>query len=465
MGYGNKYIKELFDKAPYQAKVFVTSAYGLQQRAKRFGKYYKEEIELLERSQYWNRQELLDYQQQKITAFLKEVKNVPYYLNNEPYKNLLALEHTISEFPILNKQTVKQNSTQFYNNKNKNVIWGHTSGTTGSAMVFPLSNKAYQYEYAFREMHNSWGGVSYKNRDRIAICSGHPVAYPDRNKPPFWAYDRVNNHLFFSSYHMGGETLPYYIQQLEKFDPLLLHGYPSSVYLLALAFKKYGTKKLQLKAVYTSSETLLDFQRKAIEEAFQVKVFNWYGTSEMSANIVECECGELHLKEEHSFVEILNEENKPCQPGETGRIISTNFNNTAFPLLRYDIGDIVTISKNQVSKCGRSGLLIDQVEGRIEDYVLTPDGRIVGRLDHLFKDAINVAEAQIIQPVKEEIILRVVKEKPYTQKDEELILKEARIRLGDSIKIKFEYVDKIPRTKNGKYRFIISELSTTENYL
>ena len=169
---------------------------------------------------------------------------------------------------------------------------------TGFALVFPISRTAFQIEYAFRAMHYKWGGVDYRNRDKVAMCSGHPVTLPSRLKPPFWSFDLANNHMYFSSYHMSNDTLRYYIQKLEEFDPLLLHGYPSSIYLLALAYKKYGKGGMALKAVYTSSETLLDFQRKAIEEAFQVRVFDWYGTSEMSANIVECECGELHLKAE-----------------------------------------------------------------------------------------------------------------------------------------------------------------------
>jgi len=170
----------------------------------------------------------------------------------------------------------------------------------------------------------------------------------------------------------------------------------------------------------------------------------------------------LHLKAEHSYIEILNNSNQPSKTGETGRIVSTNYNNYAFPLIRYEIGDTVTISKNQVSKCGRSGLLIDSIEGRVEDYILTPDGRFVGRLDHLFKDAVNVTEAQIFQAKLEEVVLRIVRGSGYSKEDEMFILKEARMRFGNSIKILFEYVDQIPRTSSGKFRFVISEISTLE---
>jgi phenylacetate-CoA ligase len=154
----------------------------------------------------------------------------------------------------------------------------------------------------------------------------------------------------------------------------------------------------------------------------------------------------------------LNEHDELCKAGEKGRIISTGFGNRTFPLIRYDVGDTVTIAENQTSKCGRGGLLIEEIIGRVEDYVVTPDGRFVGRLDHLFKDSLNVKEAQILQKQRHEIVIRIVPENDYNEKDESLILKEARLRLGDAIKIKFEAVSDIPRTANGKFRFIVSEL-------
>jgi phenylacetate-CoA ligase len=459
MAYGNGFVKRFYDLAPYGIKNLFASSYGLLQRNKRYGKHFAEELLLLSESQYWNKDRLSEYQNKRLACFIEGIKDkIPYYKNNYAYADLSNGGSEINKYPILSKKLVKQNIKDFYAPILNNVIWGHTSGTTGSAMIFPLSLEAYQKEYAFRSLHYKWGGIDLVNRDKIAMCSGHPVTWYGRNKPPFWTYDLINNHMFFSSYHMSESNMKNYVLKLEQFNPKLIHGYPSSIYLLALAFKKYGKKRMEIKAIYTSSETLLDFQRKKIEEIFQVKVFNWYGTSEMSANIVECEKGELHLKSEHSYIEILSNEGHPCKPGESGRIISTNFNNSAFPLIRYDLGDTVTISENQVSRCGRNGLLIDYIDGRIEDYILTPDGRYVGRLDHLFKDAVNVIEAQIEQQRLEEVILKIVRGSKYSEEDEMLIMKESKIRLGDSIKISFEYVNQIPRSETGKFRFIISKL-------
>lgn len=461
MSYNNNLAKQFYDAAPYCIKTLITSIYGISQRSKRYGKIYKRQIEILRDSQYWTNEDLAVYKQEKATAFILDMcKNVPYY-KNAAYQDIFTSASDYKRLPVLTKNQVKEQIQDFYNIGTEKVIWGHTSGTTGSAMIFPVSMEAFQHEYAFRSQHYSLGGVSLHKREKIAFCAGHPVAASGRSRPPFWVFDLINNHMYFSSYHMSEENLRYYIKKLEEFDPLLLHGYPSSIYLLAIAYGRYGRKELALKSIFTSSETLLDYQREKIENTFQVKVYNYYGTSEMSAYITECEKGEYHLKSEYSFVEILNKDNQACKPGETGRIVSTNFANKAFPLIRYDVGDVVKVAADQDSKCGKNGMIIEYIWGRIENYIYTPEGYMVGRLDHLFKDVLNVKEAQIEQRDVKEIIIRITPGDDYTKDDESAILKEARKRLGSSIKILFEYVDYIPRARSGKFRFIISHIDTT----
>ena len=70
------------------------------------------------------------------------------------------------------------------NYTNKKVKWSYTSGTTGQSLKFPLSMKCFQREHAFRQLHYSWGGIS--EDDKIAVCAGHPVAFIERSRPPFW---------------------------------------------------------------------------------------------------------------------------------------------------------------------------------------------------------------------------------------------------------------------------------------
>ena len=92
----------------------------------------------------------------------------------------------------------------------------------------------------------------------------------------------------------------------------------------------------------------------------------------------------------------------------------------------------------------------------MEDYVFAANGRIVGRLDHLFKDSQNVVEAQVVQTVPGEVVLRVVRTPDYGPRDEQAIREEAALRLGSDTAVAFEYVDNIPRGKNGKFQFVVS---------
>jgi phenylacetate-CoA ligase len=462
MNYSSKSIRSLYFALPQTAKNLISSAYGFQQRRARYGKIFHETLDFLRQSQYWSNEKLLAYKNDQVKSFLQDaIPNTAFYRNDSRYA-----ESALKEFPLIKKSDLRGNLQDFYHDDLKKIphVWAHTSGTTGSAIVFPISCAHFEREYAFHALAYEWGGISLTNRDKVAFCSGHPVAPPNRKKPPFWVYDYANNWLYFSSYHLTAENLKHYVRELETFQPKMLGGYPSSIYLLAMAYEKFGSKKLNLKSIFTSSETLLDFQRQKIESVFNTKVFNLYGNTEKCAYIVECEKSELHLKLEHSAVEILNENNEACKPGETGRIVSTCFGNRAFPLIRYDVGDAVTIAENQNSKCGRGGTLIEKIIGRVEDYILTPDGRFVGRLDHLFKDSLNIREAQIFQKQRDEVIIRLVCENDFSNSDEQLILQEARLRLGDEIKINFEQVAGIPRTANGKFRFIVSEISPEDMF-
>jgi phenylacetate-CoA ligase len=94
----------------------------------------------------------------------------------------------------------------------------------------------------------------------------------------------------------------------------------------------------------------------------------------------------------------------------------------------------------------------------VEDYVVTADLRLVGRLDHIFKDSRAVVEAQIVQEKIGEVVLRIVRSNDYAACDEDEILREARLRLGTDTRVRFEYVDAIPGTSNGKVRFIVSTI-------
>jgi phenylacetate-CoA ligase len=464
MNYGSSRQRSLYFAAPQFIKTAIATAYGMQQRRTRYGNSFHESLALLRDTEYRPNSELREFQHRQTVAFTDQALKDTQYYRNHPEYGARWDARDISQLPVLRKEQVRSHLSEFYSDWRSAVPhrWQHTSGTTGKSLIFPIAMHCFQREYAFRSLHYGWAGVDILKHEPIAFCQGHPVSHYDRTEPAFWVHDYANNFLYLSSYHLAPANLRAYCNELDRFAPIMLSGYPSSVYMLAKAYLTYGSGRLKLKAVYTTSETLLDFQRAIIIAAFGCRVFDWYGNSEMCANIVECEHSEYHLKLEHSFVEVLDNENRPVGPGGTGQLVCTGFGNFAFPLIRYEIGDVVTLSTSQVSKCGRGGVLIERVLGRMEDYIVGGDGRLVGRLDHLFKESTNVAEAQIVQHEPGTVVLRIVKNDSYGLRDERALREEAALRLGSETNVSIEYVTTIPRTSNGKFRFIESSLDQKE---
>ncbi len=420
--------KGIYDSLPVWAQSVAVNVASARNFKAKYGGVFRGWLADLERNEKKSRDEMLHQQQVAIRHLLDyAVEHVPAYKGRTP--------ENWSEWPPLEKATIAAQPETFLSDEFNplDLMELHTSGTTGTPLSVRFSKEYHQIEMAFRWRHKAWAGVPFLSSS--AYVSGHPVVPPNQTKPPFWRWDKVEKRLLCSSYHLTRENLPAYVAAFQNYRPDFIHGYPSSLYL----FSGYTPK-----AVFTASETLLGFQRAAIERAFGAKVFNWYGNTEMTCNIVECAAGNLHYRTDYGVLELLDD----------GTMIVTGLNNRAMPLIRYRVGDRA-MAKAGTCSCGCAFPLIERIEGRVEDYVRTPDGRFIGRLDHLFKDAKHVREAQIEQTRLDEIVLRIVKEDGF---EEQPVLAEARQRLGDSVKIRFEYVNAIERTAAGKFRFIVSQL-------
>ncbi|GAB4335156.1 MAG: AMP-binding protein [Calditrichia bacterium] len=439
-------IYKLYYSFPPVLKNIAASGISFLKAKQKYGPIYKKFYNFLLHNNFDTTVE------EELEAFLKHARQYSRF-----YSDIKA--NDINDFPVITKQDIIVSN---YANQVGHVYkTTYSSGTTGQPFRIPVTKEAYQREYAFWWFHRSFAGL--KRGDPVATIAGHKVADVLRSVPPFWVHNYHENQLIFSSYHLSPENIPYYIKALNKFKPKLIHGYPSSIYLLARYALDNNIKfEFIPSMIQTASETTLDFQRSVIEQAFQSKVFIWYGNTELCGHITECAYGKLHVQERHSFVRILTDKNEDALPGQEGRIVATNFNNYCFPLINYDTKDVVKIATEQSCRCGQSGLVVERIDGRIEDYIILPDGRRTGRLDHIFKKAKHVQLAQIEQKSIEEIVIHIKKDEFYNTKDENSILDEARNRLGDSINIIISYESDIFKESNGKFRFIKQHLNTRD---
>ena len=234
-------------------------------------------------------------------------------------------------------------------------------------------------------------------------------------------------------------------------------GYTSSLHALALGALASG-RRPSLEVILTNAEPLLSHQRETIREAFGCPVRETYGMSEAVAAASECALGSLHLWPEVGALEVPD--GSAASPA--GELIATGLLNADQPLIRYRVGDRVDLSDGAARcGCGRGLPTMRGIEGRADDVLFTPDGRRVGRLDPVFKSALPIREAQIIQETLRRVRIRYVPTPSFSPEDGRSLVQRLRDRMGD-VEVVLEAVDRIPRSANGKFRPVVCALPDDE---
>ena len=454
------HLELIYSISPVPVQNIIMSAYGYYWAYLKYSRNFDHLLKWLEKTEHLSRRELLELQ----TRELKRVINYSYY--NVPYYRRVFRKHDLKpddiktiedlkKIPILTKEDVRYNFKSLISQRYHRWQYSikHTSGTTGTALNIVWSNEATMKEYAFVERIRRRAGVD--SRELHATFAGRIVVPLRQTKPPFWRYNSAEKQYYFSMHHLTKENLKYYTEKLRQIHPSYIEGYPSLIYVIAEYILKYEDP-IPIKAVFTSSETLLSYQREIIEKAFQCKVFDRYGMTELAASIGECEEGGYHIDAEYGIIEFLKD-GEEVSEGEVGEMVCTSFINDAFPLIRYKVGDLARPMESTCS-CGRTLPLVKEIIGRIDDILITKRGAYLGRLDHIFKEMHNIKESQIVQENIDKIIVKVVPREEFSEKDIGKLIEEFQKRLGSDMEIEIKLVDQIPREKSGKFKAVISKV-------
>lgn len=451
----------LYSLLPPLAQDVLVSVAGVRRRRLRFSPHFDARLRFLTESDGWPMSDLAAYQEEQLRLLVEHAySHVPYYRRAFDELRLrpsdIRTVEDLRKLPVLEKETVRAQAKDFVSRafRKRSLIAGHTSGTTGAGLRLLYERRAVAEEFAaiWRLRRRLGLGLS----DPFAVFRGLSVVPVRRGRPPFWRRNLSMNQILFSQYHTRPENLPSYAEELERCGTVYYEGYPSFMSLLADHLVQSGTTLSRPpRAALTSSETLFDFQRRTIERGFGTRVHDRYGNAELCCSMIECERGRLHLDMEFGIAELDVKESG--DGWETGDLICTGFANYAMPFLRYRTGDVAT-RMTRACECGRERTAFFRVDGRVEDYVVTPSGVRVGRMDHVFKDLTNVREAQIVQDEPGAIRVRVVRRSTYGTRDENKLREELQSRLGEEMGIEVEYADEIEREPNGKFRLVKSSL-------
>lgn len=453
-------LQKIYNIVPVWVQNLMCSVKGRAICRRRYNKDFYSELEHYEAGDYHQPTELV-----KMLVAVKEMDVYKTALQGVNWKALREHEEdvydVIDRFPIIDKVEVKGNISLYTNPafSGKQIVM-QTSGTTGGGLIFPYSV----------EMENRQWAIWWRYRRALGITQdtwcgwfgGKTVVPQNVAKIPFWRINNPGRQVMFSSYHLTKENAYSYYCEIKKKNLKWLHGYPSHIARFAAYIIDLGLGPLNnVKFVTTGAENVLGNQLEIMKKAFPEAIIRQhYGLNEGVANISQDKAGEWKVDDDFCYVEFIpvSVDNK-----NVCRIIGTGFSNLAFPLIRYDTGDLATVERNNDGRITR----IVSIDGRSSNAIKQPSGHdiVEASLSIVLHDFADIVEAQFHQRSLNEVELWVVKGQNYSDEVEKQLIKALNNTFEKDIICTIKYVNKVERTKSGKLRIVISEITPPHHWL
>ena len=390
-------------------------------------------------------QKLVDYCRREVPYYTELLKEFPssFPMNFEEYRQM----------PPLDRKTVRNSRDSLLSHQfsKKDLIKYSSGGSSGEPIsVYITSADRGIGDAADQTLLRKIGG---KPGNRIGTLYGGDLdvsAMPSlerRLKNWFWNYSE------HGCFRLDEQYLLKVHSDLQRFEPDVLLGYSSAIYLLAITLKASGLRPGYPRfSVLTAAEKLEDKQRALVEEVFRVPVVERYGSRDAGLMAYQ-RPGDRRFWIDRSTY-LLEPEDYPDDRGQASLLI-TRLQVKGMPLLRYRIGDRATFPPNW-STHHPAGWL-EEINGRILDFIYLPEGRKIhgSEFPHLFKD-FDVTFYQVRQGQDGNVVISIVPGKGFDHLQQQHCERIIRENLS-GILVSFHYSSEIERTPQNKLKPVISE--------
>ncbi len=393
--------------------------------------------------------------------YIFEARNeiVKYHFKNTPFYKKFIETDTLAweDIPVMTKSHLQQPLKERLSSEyaKKSIYTNKTSGSSGTPFIFAKDALTWA---KFIANYKSLG-INF-NSSLQARFYGIPLNFAGYYKERFKDY--LGHRYRFPIFNLSEQKLEEILHKFKEKKFNYIYGYTSSILLFAkfLQSKNLVLKEVcpNLKCCIVTSEMLFEDDKKLMESVFGVPIINEYGASEFGLLAFTDRQNKFRIDSETCFVEILDENDKAVPLGDAGRIIITSLYNKAHPMIRYDIGDTGVLATSSTYKFP----VFEKLIGRTNDIARLPSGKIVPGLTFYYvtKTIIsndgNVKEFVIEQTQLDTFKIKYVADRELDLKEKMKIEKSIFEYLERDLKVIYEKMPVLNRTKSGKLKQFVS---------
>ncbi len=416
------------------------------------------------------KKELQSFQQKQLQKLLLHCyDNVPYYRTIFVNIGLITDGKVdLSKFsmiPILTKDIIRTRQKDLISKDYQTRKWFYTSsgGSTGEPINHIQDNMYAKWANATRKFYfQSILHIDEIKAKKILLWGSEKELFENtiglKSKISNW----LRNTIFLNSFRMSYADIKSYINTINSYKPDLIRGYAASLYSIAKYCQKHNVQVYSPQVIISAAEKLTSEMRNDIEKVFHTKLYNFYGSREVGSIAGECSKGFLHGFSFYNYLELVDSNNKPLTSQKEGKILITNLHNYSMPLIRYEIGDMATMSSKSCS-CHSILPTYQDISGRITDHFIKKDGSLVPAefFIHLIGVVCDTGAIKQFQVIQEDYLLvtiLVVPNRKLTASEKRDIEQKIQLMMTNKCKITWKMVSDIPPTQSGKYLYTKSLL-------
>ena len=420
----------------------------------------------LDESQWWPAETLLEAQLRQLELLVGHAaRSVPFYRERLGFlggaKPGALTPEVFAEIPVLTRRDIQDAGGNLVS---RSIPKDHgkardirTSGSTGRPIKVKGSGVTALFFEALNLRYHLWHGRNFSGTVAcIRNLSGALAKAAESGVGRPWVPGYRSGPMYFLDITRSvAEQLDWLVEK----NPHYLLTFPTNLAALLRLSEESGVKPRKLRQVSTMSEVLDPAVREACDRVWQASISDAYSSEEVGLIAIQCpEHNHYHAQAESLYLEVLDEDGKPCGPGETGRIVLSDLHNFATPLIRYEIGDYAEVG--DACSCGRGLPVLNRIVGRVRNMLTLPSG---DRFWPSFPEdkmmpIAPIRQFQIIQHDLQRVEAKLVPERPLT--DGEVAAMRAFLIgcLKHDFTLDIVLVDEIPRPPGGKYEDFMSKV-------